>query len=392
MKKSLIALAIVGTFSAPAFADPTFYGLLDGAVASVSNTGQRSQTEVVSGGLATSRFGLKGSEDLGGGDKIIYQLEYALDIANNSTVGGPPTIANSTTTARQQLLGYSSSWGTVALGRLQTTGYDFENKFDPAAGSLVSPIQNLNTGKQFLIGTTAVAARANRALAYISPELSGFKIAVNYSTALTGLGNAGVASSGGATAVDSNTTAFLLGGYYDQGPVSVGLVYAKVGSPAANGAATVLGSTTNETEWALGGSYDFGVAKVLGTYASTKNDGANEPATAAGAAVGNNDKLWSLSGVIPAGPGAVALSYAKVTVGTDPTGSSDSSSYTGAYLYNFSKTATLYAAYSHVANGSGTNAYSVSNSVVAGAGVGGVAGSNNGASSGLFAIGLSKKF
>jgi len=183
MKKSLIALAVVGAFSAPAFADTnTFYGLVDGALANVSMTGQKSQTLAVSGGLATSRLGFKGSEDLGDGLKAIYTLEYALDIEQNGPVGTAPSIANSTTTARQQLVGLSGSFGTVATGRLQTTGYDFEVKYDPLGGSLVSPIQNLNSAKQFLIGTTAQAARASRAFAYTTPNLSGFTVSVDFLT------------------------------------------------------------------------------------------------------------------------------------------------------------------------------------------------------------------
>ena len=385
MTKTLALIAALGVVvAAPAFADTnTFYGLVDGALANVSMTGQKSQTLAVSGGLATSRLGFKGSEDLGDGLKAIYTLEYALDIEQNGPVGTAPSIANSTTTARQQLVGLSGSFGTVATGRLQTTGYDFEVKYDPLGGSLVSPIQNLNSAKQFLIGTTAQAARASRAFAYTTPNLSGFTVSVDYSTALAaGLGNLGLSNA----AADANITATLAGAYYDQGPVSVGLVYAETSAPAQ----ATAGSIDNEKEWALGGSYDFGVAKVLGTYASTHNDAT----VAAGAFTdpGASDKLWSLSGVIPAGPGNVVLSYAKVKVGTDASGNSDTSSYTAAYTYGLSKTLTVYGAYSHVSDGSGTNLYSTSNSVLAGAGTGGVAGSNFGATSGLVAVGISKKF
>ncbi len=385
MKKSLIALAVVASFSAPAFADPTFYGVVDGAIANVNNSGQKSQTLAVSGGLATSRLGLKGSEDLGDGLKAIYNLEYALDIQSNTGIGATPasggavTNLGSTSVARQQLLGLSGTWGTIATGRLQTTAKDFGDKFDPTAGSLVSPLQNLATsGKtQFLVGSNTGATRANRALAYISPNIEGFSVAVNYSTALAGVGNAGVAAGG----ADANTTAVLLGGYFDKGPVSVGVVYVDLGSPST-AAATALGSTTNEKELALGGSYDFGVAKVNATYQSTHNDGANGAASN----VGNTDKLWSLSGVIPAGGGAVVASYANATIATDTTGNSDGKAYTFAYLYSFSKTATLYGAYSHVSNGSASTNFSVANDAIGGAT------STPGASSGLFAIGLKKAF
>jgi len=375
MKKSLIALAVVGAFSAPAFADPTFYGVLDGAVAALSNSGQQSQTLAVSGGLAESRLGLKGSEDVGDGMKVIYNLEYGLDLQTNSTIG---TAAVGGHTARQQLLGLTGGFGTVATGYLQTTAYDFAVKFDPTANSLVSPVQNLTSGlnSQFLIGANAGASRAQRAVAYISPNMEGFTVAVNYATALAGIGNLTQPSGGPAV----NNSATLVGAYYDQGPLSIGGVYTSVSSPAA---ATAFGSIADEREYALGASYDFGMAKLLGSYQATHNDGAGN--------IGNTDKLWSLSGVIPAGPGAAVLSYANAKIDQDTNGGHDGNSYTAAYLYGFSKTTTLYGAYSRV-NNSTPNAgspvgslFSVANSAIAG-------GENFGASSNLFAIGLSKKF
>ena len=362
MKKSLIALAVLGAFSAPAFADTTLYGILDAALVHASNTGQASATTVVSGGLSTSRLGVKGSEDADG-MKIVYQYEVKLDTQDSATGLG--------STPRQKLLGVAGDFGTVATGYLQTAGYDFENKYDPTAGSSVSPIQNMTNGNaQFLLGTSATATRAQRALAYISPNMSGLTIAVNYSTALAVLGNLT-----NAAGVNTNNSATLVAANYDAGPLSVGGVYASVSSPAA---AAAVGSYADEKEYALGASYDAGVAKVFGTYQATHNDGAGT--------IGNTDKIYSLSGVIPAGPGAVALSYAKAKIGTDTTGNSDGSSYTGAYLYSLSKTATVYAAYSHATNGSGTNAFSVDNSALKG----GTA--SFGASSNLLALGLKKAF
>ena len=374
MKKSLIALAVLGAFSAPAFADTTLYGILDAALVHASNTGQASQTTVVSGGLSTSRLGVKGAEDADG-MKIVYQWEIGLDSADSNGLNGVQNngnLAGTNGASRQKLLGLAGDFGTVATGYLQTTGYDFENKYDPAAGSSVSAIQNMTTGNaQFLIGTKASATRAQRALAYISPNISGLTIAVNYTTALGG--PVGLGNLGNAAGVNTNTSGTLVSAYYDAGVLSVGGVYAALSSPVAG-----AGGATNEKEYALGASYDAGMAKVFGTYQATHNDSAT-PA-------GNTDKIYSLSGVIPAGPGAVALTYAKAKIGTDTTGNSDGSSYTGAYLYSLSKTATVYAAYSHATNGSGTNAFSVDNSALHGGA------SSLGASSNLLALGLKKAF
>ncbi len=57
--------------------------------------------------------------------------------------------------ARQQMLAVAGDFGTVATGYLQTTGYDWPVKFDPTAGSLVSPLQSMTKGANFLIGSSS---------------------------------------------------------------------------------------------------------------------------------------------------------------------------------------------------------------------------------------------
>lgn len=358
MQKKIIALAIAAAFSAPAFAaDVTPYGIVDAAVARVSNTGQKSDLLAVSGGLSGSRFGVKAVEDLDGGMKAVVVLEYALDTQTSSTVGA----------ARQEMLALAGGFGTVATGYLQTTAYDFAQKFDPMFGSSVSPWQNMTKGStQFLIGAVAGAARASRALAYISPSLGGVTIAVNHSTALADtLGNLTNASG-----VATKSTATLLSATYAGGPLTVGGVYAKLSAPAA---------TNDETEMALGASYDLGVAKLMGTYQTTKSG-------ATGTA-GNSNKIMSFSGVIPVGPGAIAASYATATIGTGAAGVDvDGSGLSVAYLQSLSKTVTAYGAISKVSNGTGTRAFSVFNGGVA------TGTASLGASSTLLAVGLKKVF
>lgn len=362
MQKKIIALAVVAAaFSAPAFADVTPYGILDAAVVSVSADGQKSDLLGYSGGLSTSRVGLKISEDLGDGLTAAGVLEYALDTQTSDTVGN----------ARQEYVALAGSFGTVASGYLQTTGYDFAAKYDPVAGSLVSPLQSVAKGGGFLIGTTAGAARAQRALAYISPSMGGLSFALNYSTALAGtdLGAASSATTG------LKSTAVLASASYAEGPISAGLVYAGTGNENAGGATT--------SEYALGGSYDLGVAKILATYQSSKASTATKDNTA-----------MSLSGVIPLGNDALALTYASNTMAT---ANSNGTGYTVGYLRTVSKTVTGYAAYHSVTNGSGTNVYSVVGNALGGGttaqgGSGTTTTLTNGGSSSIIAVGLRKKF
>jgi predicted porin len=354
MQKKLIALAVAGLASTAAFADSsnvTMYGIVDAALIHASGDGQNSQTMVTSGGLSTSRIGVKGVEDLGNGLKVVAVLEYSLDTQSNSSIGN----------ARQEMLALAGSFGTVATGYLQTTGYDFGVKYDVVAGSTVSPLQDITNGNGFLIGAVAGANRANNAVAYISPNLSGFTFNYNHAWLANNLGTA--------VNTDSQITADLLSGYYDNGPVSVGLVFARTRLPA-------LVDFLNQDEWALGASYDFGVAKISGTY---QNMSFNMPGV-----LGNNNKVWSLGAAIPAGPGTVALSYAQSDIGMAAL--SDNKGYTAAYLYPLSKRSTVYGAYSHTSQDIGTNSVSVINSGLSNANL------SLGGSSSLLALGLKHTF
>lgn len=360
MQKKIIALAIAAAFSAPAFADTTVYGVADAAVANISADGQKSDLLAVSGGLAASRLGVNNSEDLGNGMKVLVNLEYGLDIETQQN-GGTAAAPASNIVARQQLLGVAGGFGTVATGYLQTTGFDFGMSFDPTADSAVSPLGNVTNGGGFLIGAVAGAARAQRALAYISPDMGGLTIAVNHSTALAGAGNLGVAS-GANTGL--KTTATLLSANYKAGALAAGAVYAATNNDSIN--------TPNTSEWAIGASYDLKLAKLFATYQSQATSGVD------------NHTAMSVSAVAPVGPGAVALSYAKNTMGGAT--NTDASGMTVAWLQGLSKTATFYAAYSRMSQGADTSSYSVVNNAVGGGNM------TLGGGSSIIAAGLSKKF
>jgi predicted porin len=370
MQKKIIALAIAAAISTPAFADTTVYGIVDAAVAHISAAGQQGDTQVLSGGLSTSRVGVKNVSDIDGGLKAVVVLEYALNTEQQQggSTGGASTLSG-IGAARQQMVALAGDFGTVASGYLQTTGYDFGVKYDPTAGSTVSPLGNVTKGGQFLIGTVATAARASRALAYISPNLSGVTLAANYSSGLSDtLGNLTLANNVPATKI----SAYLLSANYDGGALQVGGVYAKVSNASTVSAATnTTVATADAKEYALGGSYDFGVAKAFATYQSR---------TALGASA---DKAESIGAAIPAGPGAVVLSYAsnkRANANTSARGE------TIAYVQDLSKTVTAYGAYTRMSQDTGSQAYSVANNVVANANL------TLGGSSSMVAAGLRVKF
>jgi predicted porin len=90
MKKTLVAIAITSTFASLAHAQGsvTLYGLIDEGFEAVSNVatsganGARQYRLDSASGLNSSRWGLRGVEDLGGGLKAIFQLENGFELNN----------------------------------------------------------------------------------------------------------------------------------------------------------------------------------------------------------------------------------------------------------------------------------------------------------------------
>jgi len=406
MQKKLIVLAIAALASTSAFADSTVqvYGLVDAAIANIQGGGLQGGTTLVSGGLASSRLGVNAAEDLDGGLKAVVKLEYQLDSETSNTIGqidkttaGSGSAANTQGTtygvatpyARQQYVGLAGDFGTLVTGYLQTTGWDFGSKYNVVAGSAISPLGNLVKGQGFLIGDQGGAKRAQRAIAYISPSISGLTLAVNYSAAMaSGLGDVPVATATATnTAVTSNETATLVSANYDNGPLSVGLVYAGTNFDYY---------VSNQTEYALGVGYDAGVAKITATYQTTKKANAVAAANTATANATASNTVYSIGAAIPVAVGVVVVSYAGSNIGTAAPGTAgqNASSYAVGFLKPLSKTTTAYVGYSAVKQGDGTSNVTVANDVVgtqsSTATTNGTFG--GGGTSSILALGLSKKF
>jgi len=344
MQKKIIALAIAGLASTAAFAQSnvTVYGVVDAGVARYTGSGSASSTQVINSGLTTSRLGFKGVEDLGNGLKALFVLEYRLQNDTNAGIGGnyaasaSPTAAVSSASgqARQQLLGLTGGFGTVAAGRLQTTGYDWVVKYQTLAATAFDAI-NLVTGVGGFRVNTGKDVRADNALAYISPNFSGFTFALNTASAIE-------QAVGVAPAAATSIRANLASVDYTNGPIAAGLVYEQLKG------SDIAAATTNQADWALGGSYDFGVAKLNATYQTTQDK------SAAGVGIlGNKNKAYHVGVAVPVGAkSAIVASYAVNRIAT--TAADDNAkAYNLAYTYELSKRTKAYAGYAHAANGSG---------------------------------------
>jgi len=378
MQKKIIALAVAAAFSTPAFADVGFYGIVDATIANVSAKGQQSDLIAISGGASQSRLGVKATEDLGNGLTGVAVLEYGLDSQDSSTVGA----------ARQKMIAVAGDFGTVATGYLQTASYDFLAKYDPIYGSSSSAHSIAAAGH--IVGS--LAQRAPRAVAYISPNISGMTFAANYVTSYYTPTNGVLAAVGkdlgNLTVTDANNnalkmTAYIFSANYTLDALSVGAVYGGATDTSTNGG--------KFTEFAFGGSYDLGVAKVMGTYQSMTNDSNGA----------KSDTVFSLAGVMPVPTGAVAVMFASNTnaeaarqAGAGVSASSVSAkAFTAGYLHTFTKNTTGYLVFSNVTQGSNSPVYSVAGNLLGtGASKIGAGTLTAGGSSTLLGVGLRKKF
>ncbi len=208
MKKSLIALAVMAA-SATAAQAADVYGQVRVSVDMInSDTANNDRTQVSS---QTSRIGVKGTEDLGGGMSAIYGLEWGVSFANNgsgTTAAALSEAANSSMSARNQFVGLKGAFGTVLAGT-HDTPYKLAGTADVFADTAADAATSTTTG---IIGRGGFDLRAANAIAYISPDFNGFHAAV-----------AAVAGENAATAsdMDNLAAATSIALVYANGPLSV---------------------------------------------------------------------------------------------------------------------------------------------------------------------------
>ncbi|MDR3368275.1 porin [Rhodoferax sp.] len=249
MKKSLIALAVLAA-SGASFAQSTVsvYGILDAWMGVNKAANGVSTTMVGSGGVDGDRWGLKGSEDLGGGLKADFVLEqgFSIDTGAADTIGatdfgvnGKAGSAVSSAFARYSAVGFSGGFGEVKLGKY-STAYDMvENGANGVFNSALSAEKA--TWKS---GATYNWNPAN-GIYYATPEMGGFSAAVSYALGENKTSNVGA----------GNITAFNV--KYAQGPIMASLGYQEEKAD---------GNATANKFGQINGSYDFGMAKLQLAY------------------------------------------------------------------------------------------------------------------------------
>lgn len=278
MKKSLLALAVLGSFAGVAAAQSsvTLYGTLD--VSLTRQTGVKWTAFGVNGGSyhTPSRFGLKGSEDLGGGNAAIFDLQTGGLGMGNGTFGGTGGL----TFTREAYVGLSNA----AIGKVKA-GLDASVATYAFAGINLNDISSSDAPAA--VGLDPVtwygSSRRKGFVSYTTNNIAGFDAQVGYTLKHTSelLGDEKAATQvranytiGGLTAglaaetghKAANRTAWALGAKYDAPmfAVNAGLVRSETATVTAGVASATNGAPSDQggKGFFVGGMAKFGAAAV----------------------------------------------------------------------------------------------------------------------------------
>ena len=339
MKKSLIAFAIFGAFAASASAQSsvTLYGIIDAAVVhKTTQTASGGTGSLDAGQLLTSRWGIKGSEDLGGGLKANFNLEGTLfndtgaaGVSFGPGTGGSPLAQNGGTTSlfdRLAWVGLSGGLGTIVAGRNNMLSADALASSDPMglAHAPTNPNVALSTLNlagffgNFGSNGGGTALRQNNSVKYTTPVNS------------YGLGGSAMYAFGEKAGDISANSYKGLSGYFSDGKSVIGATYGKYQDGVGVG-----GSTLTQMGLGMKIVMDDRIT-IKSTYAETKVDTTQRKITVFG--IGMD---YALSPAV-----TLTGAYYDSKMSGPVKGISDQ--YVAIAKYAFSKRTTAYASFTHV--------------------------------------------
>ena len=333
-------LALISTTSALAQSSVTLYGIVDAAVTYTTKQVGGSRTGIDAGQLATSRWGMRGTEDLGGGLKANFTLEGTLindtgagglGFGGNTTVAGA-TVGNAGGASnsmfdRQATVGVSGGFGAITLGRQNTVLVDAIGLAEPTSFAQAGNNPNvayslLNSGalySTFGSNDGGAAFRQNNSIRYATPVMSGF-------------GGALMHGFGEQAGNSSANTYSGISGFFSNGASGVSLGYAKLSNRTDNSKLTMFGG---------GAKYAVTSGLTLrATYAQNKVDTTNRKIAVAGVGV---DFL-----VMP----ALTLTGAYYNVKRSGDVEGKANHFVGLAKYALSKRTSMYTILTHVKAGS----------------------------------------
>ncbi len=274
MKKTLAAVAVLGAFAGSALAaDVQLYGIVDtgfqylSADSDVTGSDSVNKFSMESGMQSGSRFGLKGTEDLGNGVTVGFILESQFSSDTGALADEDHFFR------RESSLFLEGGFGKVAFGRMGSINggvsswakYGVMSAFGTSWGNFSAQAGNWAVG----------GGLWDNMIAYETPSFAGFKIFAQY-----GMGNTlsdkyvnadgeTVETSWGTENESSSDRYYAIGASYANGPLNL---YFAVDSTNYSSASLVNGTETGELTYGdqddsltitLGGNYDFEVVKLF---------------------------------------------------------------------------------------------------------------------------------
>ncbi len=321
MKKSLLALAALTAFAGAASAQSsvTLFGVVDLNARNVKNnlaSGSVSVKSMSKDGIASSRLGFRGVEDLGGGLRAGFWVEGSLtpDTGDGASTGSALNFQ------RRSTVSLMGAFGEIRLGRDFVPDFWNHTIFDPFGTNGVGNSVNTFTA---LNGATTLV-RSNNSIGYFLPAMGGL-----YGQVMV---------SAGENVAGNKHTGFRIG--YAAGPVNIAAAYGKTDVVE-----------TPSTEWKrtnVGGSFKLGFMTLMAQWNNGKANGG----------AGNNQEIthYLVGGTVPFGASTLKFSYVK-SDGKKVISTRDASQIALGYQYDMSKRTALYGNFSRLSNkGSATYA------------------------------------
>ncbi|MCM5572435.1 porin [Burkholderiaceae bacterium FT117] len=315
MKKSLLALAILGAFAggAAAQANLTLYGIADVGIgmADTDGPGSDSAVNVFDSVQSSSRLGIRGSEDLGNGLKAVFNIEAAVNYDTGA--------ASSRFWGRRAVVGLAGGFGEIRLGRDYTPGRSVIGKTD---------VMDLGLFGNWLTFSDngGVTSRASNGLHYTG-KFGGVTLRAMYAS--------GEADNVSTPSGDGDMVG--VSAVYEGGPLTVQGYYQS--REFDNG----TGGTDSADEYGLGAQYRFGGIRVALNYGMADTD---QPA---GGSVEHQAIGLGLGAKL--GSGELLFNYIRQEV--DAAGDPEAKSFAIAYVHPLSKRTNLYATYGQLKNEGG---------------------------------------
>jgi predicted porin len=249
MKKTLIALAALAAVgSSFAQSSVTLYGRMDMGFAtnkltSVSTANVTTTTKTTSlvgaeGSKTTNRFGVRGSEDLGGGLKLNFNVETKM-FADPTNKNGDQTFGGT----RTYILQMAGSFGAVTVGTYSGNSIDNLRSYSvSAAGVAGGDHANVVMGD-----SRGAATRSTNSIGYRSPNFGGMTFGLGTSNEKSVVTTAGVDNTTKSSGYMGDVT-------YSAGPLAMMLAVAQ--------AKSFVTATTDYkvSDVGFAASYDLGMA------------------------------------------------------------------------------------------------------------------------------------